>query len=217
MAPWNFFERAIKVYDNGNAYVIQRNSSIENEVPLVFVHYSGYNYREILKGNIVQNNIKDDINYVDIDYLFSKYKEFLLENRELFEHYIGLDYTYNYFSNGTPLISFYRRIFRACLNKDRTLGNPFDIRGETSFYRQLGKHNLLDKSSVMVDKISRYNVPNISRKLFGVNIIMLILKKVLGMNRFLLLIRLFRAYSRYETYIFMYDWKYKKSNLFVDR
>ena len=217
VAPWNFFERAIKVYDNGNAYVIQRNSSIENEVPLVFVHYSGYNYREILKGNIVQNNIKDDINYVDIDYLFSKYKEFLLENRELFEHYIGLDYTYNYFSNGTPLISFYRRIFRACLNKDRTLGNPFDIRGETSFYRQLGKHNLLDKSSVMVDKISRYNVPNISRKLFVVNIIMLILKKVLGMNRFLLLIRLFRAYSRYETYIFMYDWKYKKSNLFVDR
>ena len=72
-----------------------------------------------LKGNIVQNNIKDDINYVDIDYLFSKYKEFLLENGSCFEHYIGLDYTYNYFSNGAPLISFYRRIFRACLNKDR--------------------------------------------------------------------------------------------------
>lgn len=217
VAPWNFFERKMKVSDDGTVHVVLRGDSADCEVPIVFVHYSGYNYREILRGNIIQNNIRGGLSYIDVDVLFVRYREFLLENRDVFERYINLDYTYNYFGDGTPIISFYRRIYRACLLKDETVNNPFDINGENSFYLQLKNHHLLDKSSTVVDKVSRYNISNMSRKLHFVNVIMLMLKKVLGVNRFLLLVRLFRAYSRYETFVFMYNWKYKKSNLFVDR
>lgn len=216
VAPWNFFEREIK-YSNERLYVILRGSDTSDETPIVFVHYSGYNYKEILKGNIIQNNIRMSIDYSDINILFVKYRDFLFENRSIFDKYIQLRYTYNFFDNGTSIISFYRRMYRACLSKDVIINNPFSVNGEMSFYWRLKKRGLLSKSSIVIDKISRYNVPNISGKLFFVNIIMLMLKKIMGINRFLVLTRLFRAYSRYETYVFMYDWKYKKSNLFKEK
>lgn len=57
--------------------------------PLLFVHYSGYNYVELLRGNIVQNNILGLKNYPDIMHLVLTYAEAIKAQNAIFNRFIN--------------------------------------------------------------------------------------------------------------------------------
>ena len=95
MAPWNFHERVVSE-DDGVLYVANRFEANSAKTPLVFVHYSGYNYKALLSGEVEQKNIKKMSQYTDLGVIFDVYRTALTEGQ--FSQYIDQNYTYNSFN-----------------------------------------------------------------------------------------------------------------------
>lgn len=57
LAPWNYYERKIIDID-GKHFVKSRIVGDIPTVPLIFVHYSGYNYKSLLDNRIEQKTLK---------------------------------------------------------------------------------------------------------------------------------------------------------------
>jgi hypothetical protein len=88
LAPWNFFERELfKIDDCWHVrYRAGKQQDLENlaSYTLVFVHFSGYDYKSLLKGNIIQNNITGLVNYPDIDEICELYAKYIKTEAETF-------------------------------------------------------------------------------------------------------------------------------------
>ncbi|MFK2309203.1 hypothetical protein ACIXNN_13805 [Bacteroides fragilis] len=94
VAPWNFFER--KIIKESTQFTVVSRLNQGKSYPLLFVHYSGYNYVELLRGNIVQNNILGLKNYPDIMHLVLTYAEAIKAQNAIFNRFINQLYTYNF-------------------------------------------------------------------------------------------------------------------------
>jgi len=217
VAPWNFFEREI-YNNNGSWYVrIRREININEDfyknhktdhIPLIFVHFSGYDYKNLILGKVVQNNIPDLAEYIDIDNICILYSEFLQAEKETFNSYIKFPYTYNSYSNGIQITHFQRRIFRSLADEGEFFPSPFSI-NSGSFYAQLSKKKILIKSTQNnVDGLNKLNMPNSNSKLKKINWLMRIIFKLIGIKNYSLLIRLLRPYSRIENQIHLLNSKY---------
>lgn len=211
VAPWNFFERKI-INENGNVMVVPR-SNTGGAYPLLFVHYSGYNYTELKRGNVVQNNITALQPYSDIVHLTSTYADAIKSQSILFDRFISQAYTYNTFDNGRQIEIVHRRLYRSLLSHDCSIRWPFSTTKE-SFYYLLFSKGLIAKTSVNLDKVTKSSLGGVSRKLCVFNSLTRILYKVLGYERYILLIRLMRPFSRYESQIHLLDKKYDTTNIF---
>lgn len=212
IAPWNFFERNVTIQDE-KLMVSPRDSSDDSELyPVLFVHFSGYNYKELKEGNVIQNNIASLEDYDDIKLLTQTYAEAIKSNRAIFDQFIHLDYTYNSFKDGCTISIFHRRLYRSLVHKGEDISDPF-YTGEGSFYHQLKQQGMLIKSSVNIDKVNKGNLKGIDSKLVWFNRIMKLCYKLIGLERYLLLIRLLRPYSRYESQIHLLNRRYEKDNI----
>lgn len=212
VAPWNFFEREL-YKPNGHWRVKVRNSKEQlhsylqkdKDYPLVFVHFSGFNYSALLKGDIIQNNIPNMEGYSDVETICNFYSEKLKLNAVMFNSFIKYGYTYNSFSNGKNIISFHRRIFRSLLDEGEALQNPFDASG--IFYSKLALKQLIiaDKHND-IDRINKLNsAADTSAKLLRINQFMRLIFKMIGIKRYILLLKLMRPYSRVENHIHLMD------------
>lgn len=207
VAPWNFYEREVINRDN-SYFVKNRLTKCEEEIfPLTFVHFSGYNYRDLIAGNIVQGNIKQLEVYSDYQKIFDLYSDFIKQSD--FSRYVQLSYTYNYFSNKVYISSVYRKLFRRLLEDKKNEPNPFD--SNAKFYKSLKKGNLINDKLTKIDKISIANLDNVERKLLMVNKLLYVFFKIVGADRFFQIVRLMRMYSKYENHIYLIDKKYFKS------
>lgn len=207
VAPWNFFERKI-ISENNLFFVENRIDDLNKQrYPLTFVHFSGYNYKALIEGNIIQGNIKELQIYSDYQNIFDIYAEFIKKSD--FSRYVQLKYSYNYFSNNVYISAVYRKLFRRLLEDNRSDPNPFS--GEGKFYKLLKKGNLVKDKMAKLDKISVSNLENVDRKLLIINRFFYFVFKVVGPDKFFQITRVMRMYSKYENHIYLIDRKYFKN------
>lgn len=208
MAPWNFFQR--KIISKDNILCVCGRKSNENITPLIFVHYSGYNYKSLIDGVIIQNNIAQMKCYPDLEIIFNQYATAIHNNAAMFLSFFHQTYTYNTYDNGKPVLDYHRRLYAALKNRGVDFPAPFSSKGP--LYHAFYKHGLIQKNPSDSIKISKKDV-GIVKKLRWFNFIMRITYKLLGSNKYFMLVRLFRPYSAYEAQIHIIDKKYSTSNI----
>ena len=207
VAPWNFFEREIVNVD-GTFFVKKRIENDENIFyPLTFVHFSGYNYNALINGDIVQGNIKNSEDYRDFKEIFEIYANLIKKSD--FLKYIKLGYSYNYFSDGILISKIYRGLFRRLFEDGKINCNPFDEKGD--FYFSLKNNKVLIAEMQKTDKESIATVENVEQKTLIINKIFNILFKCIGANKFFMLVRLMRLYSKIENHVYLIDKSYLKN------
>ena len=212
IAPWNFFERKIFLSDEGLNVCSREDNDEKSNVPVIFVHYSGYNYNEMKKGNVVQNNISNIKEYEDIKLLTAFYSKVIFEDREVFDKYINEKYSFGTFENGVVIKGFHRRIYRSLVNKGLVFENPFSITNN-SLYQKLKSNGMTKPSIINIDKATKENLQGVGKKLRMINIVTRLLYKLVGFEKYLLFIRLMRSFSRFETQIHLVTSNYDDENI----
>lgn len=205
LAPWNFFEREV-IHDNECYKVKKRETKDLSGIdlfPLVFVHYSGYNYDSFLKGNYMQKNIPNILQYPDVILVLDEYKNSISTNLDIYLKYIKLDYSYSFYKdrNKTVVNSFQRRLFREYIKTNSLSENPF-FDSENSFYSYLKKNKLLSRNNKS-DKVTISNVKGLDKKVFLLNMIFVVIFKIFGYNIYIYIIKAMRYFSRYENHSFL--------------
>ncbi len=213
VAPWNFFERKIITKDN-QLFVTNRNSSEHEIEKLIFVHYSGYDYSELKKGNVVQKNIRALKDYEDIRIITNKYRDEIYKEQDVFDRFIQLQYTYNYFEDGTPILLFHRRLYFSLLQNNVKYEDPFLTTKNSLFQLYRKKKIVLKEGKKSVDKITRHDMGGFKRELYYVNAFTKFLFRIIGCRKYIMFLRLIRFYSRYEVQIHLLDNKFNKDNLY---
>lgn len=213
IAPWNFFEREIFV-DNHILKVKNREYNIENSTfPVLFVHYSGYNYSELKKGNVIQNNISNIKGYDDIKLLTDVYARAIHERKEIFDKYINEKYSFNFFENGDAIQNFHRRIYRSLLMKGESrFENPFLV-NSNSLHQVFKNKGMIKISDVNLDKVTKENLHGVEKKLIVFNRATRLLYKLIGFEKYMLFIKLLRSFGRYESQIHIINNQYDKNNI----
>lgn len=202
VAPWNFHERKLSIQDNG-FYVVERNSQMNPE-PLIFVHFSGYNYRSLL-GHSISHKNESATEFSDFYPVFDEYAAGL--KADFFTVYIDLKYSYNYFNNGVNIISLNRRLYRRLLLEGESFENPFET-SKDSYYSWLKQKRLLDFSKSTADQLTNKNIPGFHKKIKFVNLFFILLKKLIGVKRYSIMLRFFRRYFAEENQAFLLDRKF---------
>jgi hypothetical protein len=200
VAPWNFHERKI-LEENGVLYIQNRDDVSANKEPLIFIHFSGYDYSQIGSGNAVHKTTNITA-YPDLEPAFKIYSEAL--NKSNFHHFTSLSYSYNTFDNGVSVISLHRRMFRRLLEDKKGIQEPFST-AAGSFYSHLKIKGLLDHSPVSADKLTNKNVKNFDSKLRYVHLFFTFIKKLVGIRRYSIMIRFFRRFFTEENQVFLVD------------
>lgn len=214
VAPWNFFEREIVSRHDGTLFVNRRyNPKTVFEDELMFVHYSAYDYSELLSGNTIQNGVKFHKNYEDIQFVIDHYRLYLIQEKEIFARYIKSSYSYNHYSNGKTIDLFHRRIYRSLLNKREVIRHPFSAAPGSLFCMLMGQGLTDFQSRKPIDKATKLNLSGIGRKLVLINKLSRLIFHVLGYRRYILFIRMLRSYSRFESQIHLADKKYDSTNI----
>lgn len=212
IAPWNFFERKI-ISINGRLMVQYRDKNTSNKIyPVVFVHYSGYNYTELKEGRVIQNNVSCLHDYEDIKLLTDLYANCIKKDRVVFDRFIHLDYTYNTYKNGTKISGFHRRIYRSLINKGEKILNPFEC-ADQSFFARLKKAGMIRQTSLNLDKVDKSNLQGVGTKLKIFNRLTKFLYRLIGFERYSLFLKLLRPFSRYESQIHLIDKRYEQDNI----
>jgi hypothetical protein len=212
IAPWNFFEREIYTEKESLKVRNRESNSVKNDCPVIFVHYSGYNYTELKKGNVVQNNISDIKDYEDIKLLTDVYAKAIYAKSELFDKYIQQKYSFGTFDNGDSIKGFHRRIYRSLVNKGLSFSNPFSVAND-SLYQKLKAKGMTKSSTINIDKATKDNLQGVGRKLKMFNAATRLLYKLVGFDKYLLLIRLMRPFSRFESQIHLITSDFDEENI----
>jgi hypothetical protein len=197
-APWNFHERKM-IVENNVFYVQNRDEETSAKEPLLFVHFSGYDYSQIGNGKAVHKN-NEMTDYKDLQPVFDAYGTALANSN--FKAYSGLSYSYNMFENGLGIISLHRRMYRRLLEEGMAYVHPFSVAAGT-YFEALKAKGLLDYAPVSADKLTNKTVKNFSAKFRYVHLFFSIIKKVIGIRRYSIMIRFFRRYFAEENQAFL--------------
>ena len=199
VAPWNYFER--EILQEGTRLTVRFREESENSqasYPLVFVHYSGYDYRQLLEGRIHHARI-DVMRYPDIQLLHHTYTDVLVANKQQFLQYIALPYSYATYSDGSLIDGFHRRLYHGMLLKGLRVNDPFSVKGD--FYPLLRKRGLLSKQNT--DKFTPANLPGIEDKKAKLNRFYRTLFSLIGYKRYPLFLKSLYMYCRPENHTFL--------------
>ncbi|RYX91151.1 hypothetical protein EON78_06785 [bacterium] len=208
LAPWNFYEREVFI-SNDKYYVRNRltEQSGLNAVPLIFVHFSGYNYNSLIENQISQDNISSLRQYEDISLIMDQYS--LALKTSSFLRFVKMPYSFSYFSNGIEVTKTYRRLYRRMTEDGNIIPRPFDSEG--SFYKSLKESRVLNKNLTLADKKSVAKLHGVGRKLLIINRIFFYSFKILGSEKFFMLIRLMRIYSKVENHVYLINEAYLRT------
>lgn len=188
VAPWNLHER--KIIEKSDKLLVQDN--LNNQERLIFYHFSGYDY----------NLMIEDINHFSNNLEFAIIKKYSIELKESnFQKYISFPYQFNSFTNGRLISKIHRRLYAVNMDDFQFPENNFNH--EQELYLKFLQKNLINDHLSKSDKKNLKNLPNKKQKLKVINSIFKILFKLLGPNKFFLIIRGLRHYSKIETYSFL--------------
>lgn len=212
VAPWNFHERQIVQLDSKSYGVCYRDQEQSPIMPLIFVHYSGFNYRKLQAGSIEQKNVEGAKRYDDIDLIMNIYTEELQNQREVFDHFITQKYSYNYFVNGESITSFHRKLYVGLTQHGRVFEQPFAV-DEGSFYQLLKRKKAVIPNGQQVEKILKKEIRGVDKKLSLFNRLSRVFYHCVGVSRYLLVLRLLAVFVRPEHQIHLLDKKYDTTNI----
>lgn len=214
IAPWNFFERKV-ICENNTFYVVSRNNLNKRKDRLVFAHFAGYNYRELSKGilnnrnRIRINNLKE---YEDLNPLINEYMKFIYDNRELFNKFLDLPYSYATFNNGVKIDKLHRRLYNGICSNFEYINNPFSTE-YSSFYSLLKSKGIIDKHvNGKIDDISQMNDTYV-KKLRLLYKVLRLFYKVIGYKNYVLFLQFIRRLSLYDNNTYLLGKKYENYKL----
>jgi hypothetical protein len=113
-------------------------------------------------------------------------------------------YAYARFENGVHIYGFHRRLYRKLTEQGSLFDNPFAIT-PPSYYELLRTNRLLIRGTNTKGEIRRSQVGNFEGKLRMLKKGMLLLKKVIGIERYHLLLRALKDLSRPEEQTFLLE------------
>ena len=208
VAPWNFDERELVIEDN----VFYINDRIDGKdlVPLLFTHYSGFDYGMLILGKIHHTTVRGLQVFNDLLPLFKEYEKVL--NESSFKNYLKMKYSYSQYDNSSPILNVHRRLYRRLLNDEKINGNPFNT-DDKSFYSLLKDHKMVAHQSSAIDKSNRFNTSNMGGKIKFINNLFRLFYKILGHQRYFMLLKVLREYSKVENHVHIIDKSYMKNNI----
>lgn len=203
LAPWNYFERRI-VVENDIFFVSERNNFVSERTLLIFAHFSGFDYKKMLNGEIVQKNSGHTCSFDDVNILLAWYADVLGQQKEYLNSCFSIPYMYKSYSNGVPIMDFHRRLFRALLQKDIIdIQNPFDC--DAFFYKTLFRKHLYTKRSPLQIETLKNDTNYVYKQLRKINKLFYFVYKIIGLEKYCNLLRFLRRFTRYENQTFLYD------------
>ena len=200
MAPWNYFEREL-FKKNDTLYVrFRTNDNPQHESRLVFIHFAGYDYNKMKQGFIVRKRIENLQEYKDLHLATDIYCKAITNNKDIFDEFITLPYTYSSYDNGIPISTFHRRLYHGYSEKYGPVRNPFSTNKE-SFYSMIKKKGMIINDNI--DKISKLNLSNMNRKRKMIGMLFCVLYKFMGYKRYVLFVKSLYNYCRPEWHLFL--------------
>lgn len=201
VAPWNYHEREIIVRED-TFLVMSRSSRTEDDetVPLIFLHFSGFDFRKIIGGKFSQLNLSDAEHYTDLKPVYEAYAKAISECANDMSRYLSIPYGFESFANGMQILPSHRRLFRVWLERHGFAADPFGV-GAKSFYAALAMRGLLGKSGatdLAMDKATTRSVANPDRLLARARMGLRLLFKLAGRSRFFFLVRSLNRLSHVE-------------------
>lgn len=188
VALWNLHERKI-FYDKGILMVKDR-IGINHVNKLVFCHFSGYSP---LTPNLIdkRNNKITVMTNPEWEPLLKEYQQMGKSNK--YSYYSKLAYSFNYFNNHYSINPIIRRAFRAHENEmGSKCSDPFNTNGE--LYKMFDAAHLVSHNNMNKEKILRRK--EIYKRQNGKVIrLMRILIRLVGIDKYLLLLKAFRKIS----------------------
>ena len=217
VAPWNYFERKI-VKEGDTYYVVSRTGASDRKDKLVFCHFAGYNYKEMSTTGVVNNqnrmrisNLKE---YPDMDPLIDEYVKFIYDNRDLFNKFLDLPYSYGSFDNGVRIDKLHRRLYNGAVSNFGYKKNPFATRGNDSYYSLLERKGLISKKQPegKLDDVSQMN-DGFARKLRFLYKGLRVFYKLIGYKNYVLFLQFIRRLSLYDNNTFLLGKEYENYEL----
>ena len=202
VAIWNLHERELFI-DEKQGYMIRRKKT-GDEFPLLFFHFSGFDPFEttIINRRHPQFNVTT---YPSFKPIIEEYREQVYANG--YDRFSKMTYGFNHYFDGSVITPLQRRIFRVYLNEHKVEFNPFEI--NTPFYKILKNSRLLLKASTKQNGFASYTKEekNKGKKLEDkvVKPMLRLALRVLGAERYAMLIRLFTLASDKEYHSFLME------------
>ena len=202
VAIWNLHERELFI-DEKQGYMIRRKKT-GDEFPLLFFHFSGFDPFEttVINRRHPQFNVTT---YPSFKPIIEEYRERVYANG--YDRFSKMTYGFNHYFDGSVITPLQRRIFRVYLNDHKVEFNPFEI--NTPFYKILKNSRLLLKASTKQNGFASYTKEekNKGKKLENkvVKPILKLTLRVLGAERYAMLIRLFTLAGDKEYHSFLME------------
>lgn len=200
VAIWNLHERELFI-DDRQGYMIRRKKT-EDEFPLLFFHFSGFDPFEtsVINRRHPQFNV---MTYPSFKPIIEEYRERVYANG--YDRFSKMKYGFNHYSDGGVITPLQRRMFRVYLNEHKVEFNPFEI--NTPFYKILKNSRLLLKASTKQNGFASYTKEekNKGKKLENkvVKPMLKLALRILGAERYAMLIRLFTLAGDKEYHSFL--------------
>lgn len=201
VAIWNLHERELFI-DEKQGYMIRRKKT-GDEFPLLFFHFSGFDPFEttVINRRHPQFNVTT---YPSFKPIIEEYRERVYANG--YDRFSKMTYGFNHYFDGSVITPLQRRIFRVYLNDHKVEFNPFEI--NTPFYKILKNSRLLLKASTKQNGFASYTKEekNKGKKLENkvVKPMLRLALRVLGAERYAMLIRLFTLAGDKEYHYFLF-------------
>ena len=206
VAPWNYHERRVGRAGGGDGddagFVVEaRDESAPDDVfPLIFLHFSGFDFRRILDGQFDQLNLADAETHADLLPIYKLYGEAIRAMSDEMKQYLTLPYGFDRFADGSPILPTHRRLFRIWRERHGNAADPFAVR-QGSFHAALGERGLLARAGtadLAADKATIRSVAQPERLLGRAHTLFRLLFRVLGRSRFFFLVRSLHRLSHVE-------------------
>jgi len=198
VAPWNFFER--EVFLENNVYYIKDRSTNKIKDKLVFVHFSGFDYKELNVGDRGNKNIRYMKVYEDVEVLFDFYSKKIVGSR--IDKYFDLKYTYDHYQNEKRVLSFHRKLYRGFLYRNVCYKNPFAVNNGT-FYSLMEKKGFVVED--YLDKYKRSDYDEYKKKIVLFKKMLKLISKVVGAKNYIAIINYLEKISRPVNQTFLFD------------
>lgn len=197
IAYWNIHER--EIFKNNDGYTVKNRITRAEEDELTFLHFSGLDPIDVYHNKqcptIDINNYPDWVNFI------KQYAEEVIANN--FKVYLNYKYSYAHFENGSKISQFQRRLFRRIYDYDfQKFDNPYSTTFD-SFYYLLKANALLLNDNSTIDKMNERNFQDFDKKLKILNRVMILIKKIVGFEKYTLLLKFCQRYFRPENQTFL--------------
>jgi len=208
MAFWNLHERKL-FKNNDQLFVVNRLLPETENSMLKFFHFAGFDIKDTSSIHKYHKAYSID-DYPEIREIMDDYRIKLIDNG--FGN-VKTPYLFAEFETGDTITQFHRRFFRRLVEMGYKFDNPFRS-GENSFYELLKKNSLLSTSKINPDKLGKDSVGSFESKVKLINFLMRMIKRIIGFDRYTMLMKFALRYVRPENQVFLINEVARKYEFF---